>query len=147
MFVLANLIALIVGTSVKFVIFVSFFNLGLVGIIFQDNQEAAYSTIRMGLAGGYLLGFLLALFFKTYILLSVGFCIILISSTTYSILVFKTETKEQLLPCCFKVKESNEPKENGDIKKGETKSEEFAMSQILVTSKDTLANGKEYKED
>ena len=124
-----------------------FLTLGLVGIIFQDNQEAGYSTIRMGLAGGYLLGFLLALFFKTYILLSVGFCIVLISTTTYSILVFKTETKEQLLPCCFKEKESNEPKENGDIRKDDTKSEEFAMTQIVATSEDTLANGKEYKED
>ena len=124
-----------------------FLTLGLVGIIFQDNQEAAYSTIRMGLAGGYLLGFLLALFFKTYVLLWVGFCIVLISSTTYSILVFKTETKEQLLPCCFKEKESDEPKENGDIRKGDTKPKEFAMTQIVVTSEDRLANGKEYKED
>ena len=87
--------------------------IGLVGILFPTKQEPAYSVIRMGLSTGYLTGFLLALFFTTPILLWIAFSLIMISLTTYSILVFKTHTKEQLFPCC--VKREEEHNNNGDI--------------------------------
>ena len=87
-------------------------SIGLVGILFPTKQEPAYSVIRMGLSTGYLTGFLLALFFKTPILLWIAFSLILISLTTYSILVFKTYTKEQLFPCYAN---REEEKNDGDI--------------------------------
>ena len=82
-----------------------FITAGLVGTIFSDKQEAAFSVLRMGLAVGFITGFLGALFFDFKVQLYIPLCYIIVTAITYSILVFVTQPKEQLLPCCFRNKE------------------------------------------
>lgn len=67
------------------------------------KKEPAFSIIRMGLATGYLVGFSLSLFLKTQALLWIAFSLVILSLITYSILVFKTLSKEQLFPYCYKI--------------------------------------------
>ena len=78
---------------------------GLVGTIFSDKQEAAFSVLRMGLAGGFITGFLGALVLDFKVQLYIPLCYIIVTAITYTILVFITQSKEQLLPCCFRNKE------------------------------------------
>ena len=82
-----------------------FITAGLVGTIFSDKQEAAFSVLRMGLAVGFITGFLGALVFDFKVQLYIALCYIIVTAITYSILVFVTQPKEQLLPCCFRNKE------------------------------------------
>ena len=94
---------------------------GLVGTIFSDKQKAAFSVLRMGLAGGFITGFLGALVLDFKIQLYVILCNIIVTTITYTILVFVTQSKEQLLPCCFHNKEdktnelSNEGQFDDDV--------------------------------
>lgn len=89
---------------------------GLVGILFPTKKEPAFSVIRMGLATGYLVGFSLSLFLETQALLWIAFSLVTLSLITYSILVFKTLSKEQLFPYCYKIKkDESEINENPKI--------------------------------
>ena len=78
---------------------------GVVGILFSDKQEAAFSVLRLGFGVGYIAGFLGALLLDFKVQLYVILCNIIVTAITYSILVFVTQPKEQLLPCCFCNKE------------------------------------------
>lgn len=78
---------------------------GLVGILFSDKQEAAFSALRMGLAVGFITGFLGALVLDFNVQLYIPLCYIIVTAITYSILLFVTQSKEELLPCCFRNKE------------------------------------------
>ena len=70
----------------------------------------------MGLATGYLVGFSLSLFLKTQALLCIAFSLVMLSLITYSILVFKTLSKEQLFPYCYEIKkDESEINENPKI--------------------------------
>ena len=76
-----------------------FFFSALVGMIFPDQKEPAYSAIRMELAIGYTLGFVLPLFANVYISIGVMLLFVISSVICYSLLVFITLSKEQLCPC------------------------------------------------
>ena len=80
--------------------------------MFPAKKEPAFSVIRMGLATGYLVGFSMSLFLKTQVLLWIVFSLIILSLISYSILVFKTLTKEQLFPCCSKIEKNEEAEMN-----------------------------------
>ena len=80
---------------------------GLVGILFQHKKEPAFSAIRMGLSTGFLMGYSSAIILNLKGLLWIAFSLIIISLTTYSILVFKTHTKHQLFPCYTKHEEED----------------------------------------
>ena len=75
---------------------------GLVGLYLSDQQEVAYSVLRMGLALGFILGFSSPLYLDTSVLLYLMLALIIISSISYSVLIFSTQNKKELLPCCFK---------------------------------------------
>ena len=69
----------------------------------------------MGLSTGYVIGFSSAIFLNFKVLLWIAFSLIIISLTTYSILVFKTHTKNQLFPCYAKrEEEDNKEVDAGD---------------------------------
>ena len=82
----------------------------LVGLLFPQQKEPAYSAIRMGFALGYILGFLVPLFatFSANLWIEVG--ILLLSLCAYSLLYFKTQKKEQIFPFCYRkiIQKSNE---------------------------------------
>ena len=87
------------------------------GTIFSDKQEAAFSVLRMGLAVGFITGFLGALVLDFNVQLYISLCYVIVTAITYSILLFVTQSKEQLLPCCFRNKEdkTNELSSEGQI--------------------------------
>ena len=69
--------------------------------MFKDDQESALAAIMIGLPAGCVIGFLsefllveVQLYMALFLIVSAGF--------TYSVLVFKTHSKKELLPCCFK---------------------------------------------
>ncbi|XP_011410250.1 PREDICTED: protein unc-93 homolog A-like [Amphimedon queenslandica] len=71
----------------------------LVGMIFPDEKEPAYSAIRMELAIGYTLGFAVPLFANVYASIWIMLCLVISSVLCYSVLVFLTLSKDQLCPC------------------------------------------------
>lgn len=101
-------ICLSISVSPSLVFFTAF--VVHVGLLFPQQKEPAYAAIRMGFALGYILGFLVPLFatFSTNLWIEVG--LLLISLSTYSLLYFKTQTKEQMFPCCYRniIQKSNE---------------------------------------
>ena len=70
--------------------------------MFKDKQETALAVVTIGLAVGYVIGYSGSQFLHIGIQLYIALFIILISSIGYSILIFKTHTKEEFFPCCFK---------------------------------------------
>jgi hypothetical protein len=62
----------------------------------------------MGLATGMMLGFSTALLLEYQYLLWIAISFLCISVVTYSVLVFKTQTKHQLFPACYKEKTKQE---------------------------------------
>ena len=68
----------------------------------------------MGLSTGYLIGFLSAIFLNFKVILWIAFSLIIMSLTTYSILVFKTHKKEQFFLCYATYEEEDNKKENTD---------------------------------
>ena len=67
-----------------------------------DKQRTAYSVLRMGFSFGLMLGYLLSIFLNHYILSWIILSFVIVSLITYSVLIFKTQTRQQLLPCLYR---------------------------------------------
>ena len=77
-----------------------FFLLGLVGILFPDESELAYSVHRIWLAIGLSIGFVIGEFLHL-----TGQCYFMLAAITVAVisnlvLEFKTQSRTTLLPCC-----------------------------------------------
>ena len=76
---------------------------GLAGTVFHsEDLSAAQSISRMGMALGFMLGFLCAIVLEPQAMLWIELALIVIAVTGYSVLIFVTQPKDKLLPCCFK---------------------------------------------
>lgn len=75
----------------------------------------------MGLATGMLLGFSTAIFLDVEVLLWIAISFLVISLVLYSILIFKTQTRHQLIPCC--PRREDEPEEEVEDYEQELKEE------------------------
>jgi MFS family permease len=73
----------------------------LVGILYHDKQEQAYSVLRMGFAVGYLMGFAFSIFLDFGQISWIIIAFILLSTLTYSVVVFVALPRRQLLPCLY----------------------------------------------
>lgn len=71
----------------------------------------------MGLATGMILGFSMAIWLEYQILLWIALAFLLITLVVYSILVFKTLTKHQLFPACYKEETEIEEEEEEYVEK------------------------------
>ena len=98
-------------------------------MLFHRKQEPAFSVSRMGLATGMLLGFSTAIFLTVSQLLWVAFSFLVISLVLYSFLVFKTETRHQLIPCC--PRKEDEPEE--EVEDYEQELEEEGVVEVGLT--------------
>ncbi len=89
-----------------------FIFIGVVGILFPEKSELAYSVHRimqaLGLGIGFVIGEFLGLPGRCYFVLT-AVAIAVVSSI---ILEFKTKTKENVMPCFYS--KSNVSNENGD---------------------------------
>ena len=99
--------------------------IALVGILYPDKQETSYSVLRMGFSFGLLLGFLLSILLHHHVIFWIIVSFITVSLILYSILIFKTQTRQQLFPCLYRKSEmkmkTDESKENPiDIPNGNT---------------------------
>ena len=77
-------------------------------MLFPDRKEAAFSVNRVWYSVGFLSGFLLTLLFPFRVVLWIVFATAALNCFTYFILTLKTQTREQLLPCCFSDKKKKE---------------------------------------
>ena len=67
----------------------------------------------MSLAIGFVVSFSTALILDSVQQLWIIFCVVVIATITYTILTFKTGSKQELLPCCFKKEEEEKVEMTG----------------------------------
>lgn len=75
----------------------------------------------MGLATGMLSGFFTAIFLEVHVLLWIGLSLLVLGLILYSTLVFKTQTRHQLIPFC--PRKEDEPEEEVEDYEQELKEE------------------------
>lgn len=68
----------------------------------HKDKVAAHSFCRMGMAAGFVIGFLCSLAFDVVVLLWISLAMLLAMLISYTVLLLFTQTKHELLPCCFK---------------------------------------------
>ncbi len=56
----------------------------------------------MGMALGFILGFLCAIVLEPQAMLWIDLALIIVAVTGYSVLIFVTQPRDKLLPCCFR---------------------------------------------
>ena len=81
--------------------------------MFHDNKEPAFAVFQMSLAIGFVVSFSTALILDSAQQLWIIFCVVVIATITYTILTFKTGSKQELLPCCFKKEEEEKVEMTG----------------------------------
>ena len=84
-------------------------HVGLVGtVLSHENKEAAHSLCRIGLALGFVIGFMCTIFLNTESVIWVQLGIIIVTMISYSVLIFVTKRLHRQLPCyCNKSEKSN----------------------------------------
>ena len=75
------------------------FFVGFTGILFPDKQQVAFSANRFYFGLGLSAGFCLPLVVSAKVHISLLAALVMVSVLLYSVLVFKTSSREQLLPC------------------------------------------------
>ena len=86
----------------------------ITGVLFSDRKEAAFSVNRVWFTIGFFVGFLATLLFPFRVVLWIVFADAALNCFTYFILTLKTQTREQLLPCCFSDKRKGKEEEEGE---------------------------------
>ena len=81
---------------------------GLTGILFSSQQEYAFSVMNVWFAMGFVCGFAIALFLDLETQLWIILGIVVLHFVTYTVLIFRTQTKKQLLPCCTSSEKEDE---------------------------------------
>ena len=87
---------------------VAFVLIGIVGILFPGTKEEAFSANRFWFAFGFMAGYLMALLLDFWIHLSIMLTMVVLNVVAYTCLIIKTETKQELLPCCYRTSEQVE---------------------------------------
>ena len=91
--------------SLSLSLFLFLYSLGVTGILFPSRQEYAFSTLRVWFSTGFTCGFVIALFLDLETQLWIILGIVVLHFVTYSVLILRTQTRKQLLPCCFSKEE------------------------------------------
>ena len=71
-------------------------------LLSHKEKEPAYSALRIGMALGFIMGFLFAIVLDTQSMLWIALGLVIATCISYSVLIIKTQTKKQLLPCCYR---------------------------------------------
>ena len=82
--------------------------------MFPDKKEEAFSANRFWFAFGFMAGYLMALVLDFQIHLSIMLAIVIINVVAYTCLIVKTQTRQELLPCCYHVSKEEGAAENSN---------------------------------
>ena len=72
---------------------------GFTGILFPNEQQVAFSANRFYFGLGLATGFCLPLVVSAKVHIWLIMALLVVSVLTYTVLVFKTSSRDQLLPC------------------------------------------------
>lgn len=112
------------------------------GILFAEKKEEAFSANRFWFAFGFMIGFLMALVLSIEIHLYIMLATVVINFVAYTCLILKTQTKQELLPCCYYVSEQEGNAEN--LSSSMVTRYDRDMKSGLVSQE---SNGKKEKEE